>query len=295
MHRFGYLVGAWLVVCAATAGTISTAAAQSVDAMLNQCAGVAQSYFRDGTARTSMQYNGQRVDGTHAINGRIFLETRYEDVACSYAPDGREMVEFFAEGRLRNAYLPGTVSGDNAGSTGIVEVTGVPANDILNVRSGPGTGYPIVGALGNGDRVRRLVCQDQGRSRWCQIEMLTDMRERAWVNARYLTQGRASQLPVDATVPGTDFNATGILRCTNQMGPTMFDCPFGVIRRGNGSGTVVVTLPTGNERRISFDRGIPVSSDAPARLTHQRTGDTTEVYIGTLERYRVPDAVIYGG
>lgn len=72
-------------------------------------------------------------------------------------------------------------------SGGVVQVTGVPANDILNVRSGPGADYRIVGALGNGSQVRKLGCQHQGNSRWCEIEMMTDMRERGWVNARYLT------------------------------------------------------------------------------------------------------------
>jgi uncharacterized protein YgiM (DUF1202 family) len=74
-------------------------------------------------------------------------------------------------------------------------VTGIPSNDILNVRSGPGTGYRIIGALANGDAVCNLGCQAQGDSRWCQIEMMTDMRERGWVNARYLAQGSATHLP----------------------------------------------------------------------------------------------------
>ncbi|WP_236638249.1 SH3 domain-containing protein [Mangrovicoccus ximenensis] len=65
-------------------------------------------------------------------------------------------------------------------------VTGVPAGDILNVRSGPGTGHGITGALGNGSQVRVLDCRDIGGARWCEIEMQSDMRERGWVNARYL-------------------------------------------------------------------------------------------------------------
>ncbi len=74
----------------------------------------------------------------------------------------------------------------SAGGGSTVRVTGVAANDVLNVRSGPGTGNPVVGALANGDSVRMLRCQDVGASRWCEIEMMTDMRERGWVNARFL-------------------------------------------------------------------------------------------------------------
>lgn len=69
-------------------------------------------------------------------------------------------------------------------------VTGIAANDVLNVRSGPGTRHEIIGALGNDDQVRRLHCEDHGGARWCKIEMLTDMREKGWVNARYLEHVR---------------------------------------------------------------------------------------------------------
>ncbi|EPX84982.1 putative hypothetical Gifsy-1 prophage protein [Salipiger mucosus DSM 16094] len=84
---------------------------------------------------------------------------------------------------------PGGGSGASAGAgAAVVSVTGVPSGDLLNVRAGPGTGNRIVGALANGDRVRRLRCETHGSSRWCEIEMMTDMRERGWVNARYLDE-----------------------------------------------------------------------------------------------------------
>ena len=96
----------------------------------------------------------------------------------------------------------GSQSGESSGGGNTVGVTGVPANDVLNVRSGPGTGNRIVGALANGDTVRMLGCQNVGSARWCEIEMMTEMRERGWVNARYLTGGGearprppATQLP----------------------------------------------------------------------------------------------------
>jgi hypothetical protein len=52
--------------------------------------------------------------------------------------------------------------------------------------SGAGTGNRVVGALANGDSVRILGCEDVGNSRWCEVEMMTDMRGRGWVNAGYL-------------------------------------------------------------------------------------------------------------
>ena len=91
--------------------------------------------------------------------------------------------------RIDELYAEVSGSGGNneaPGGSGVAQVTGVPTNDILNVRSGPGADYRIVGALGNGDSVRNLGCQAKGNSTWCEIEMMTDMRERGWVNARYL-------------------------------------------------------------------------------------------------------------
>lgn len=289
------LTGTALV--AATAILVAPQAwAQSRDFMQNECSNVAHGYFRDFTAATDMTYNGQRVDGTHAINGRIFLETRYEDFACSYAPDGRRMVEFFAEGRLRPAYLPGAQQPmPPTGGGTIVQVTGVPSGDVLNVRSGPGTGNRIVGALSNGTSVRQLDCRMVGKSRWCQIEMMTDMRERGWVNARYLTSGTATHLPGASPAPGGGYTATGRIPCTNLPGGAMFDCDFGVRRSGNGNATVFVTFPTGNSRTITFRNGTPVSADVAAVLGYHRQSDTTIIRIGNTERFRIPDAVLFGG
>ncbi|MBF9058453.1 SH3 domain-containing protein [Rhodobacterales bacterium HKCCSP123] len=203
---------------------VSAAAAQSPDFMMNECSSAGQTYFRDFTARTAMQYNGQRVDGTHAINGRIYLETRFEDFACSYDRNGRRMVDFFAQGRSRPNPLPGG-GGGGAGVPGagdIATVIGLSAGDTLNVRSGPGTTFRIIGALRNGDRVRRLRCETPSRTTWCEIEMLTDMRERGWVSARYLTPGgagqgqgqggTATQLPSPPPVAGTGQTTTVVVR-----------------------------------------------------------------------------------
>ena len=147
------------------------APAQSVGFMLDECGGFARQYFGDNQARTDMRDNGRRVDGTYTIGGDIYLEARK-----AYA------VFVSKWSRL----VPAVVrSLEEAGLAG--PVVGVPSNDILNVRSGPSTNHRIVGALANGDQVRNLGCETSGGSTWCQIEMMSDMRERGWVNARYLS------------------------------------------------------------------------------------------------------------
>jgi hypothetical protein len=74
----------------------------------------------------------------------------------------------------------------------------------------------------------------------------------------------------------------------------MGQCDFGVIRRGNGDATVVVTLPGGGQRYIYFE-GNQSSSDAAAGIVWERRGDLNLMSIGTEERYEIPDAVRFGG
>ena len=178
-------------------------AGQNVQAMLDACSETAESYFREA-ARTEMRYNGQRTDGTHAAGGRIFLENRFADFACSFAPDRRQMTEFYADGQPHNEVLARSSGGGDVR----YRVIDVPRNDVLNVRAGPSAGDRIVGALGNGDVVRRIQCSDQERSTWCEIDMLDEMGSKGWVNARYLEQisggsGEAQYWRV-AGLPGDD-------------------------------------------------------------------------------------------
>jgi len=135
------------------------------------------------------------------------------------------MVDFFAEGRVRNAFLPGSGgnSGTQASGSGIVQVTGLAGNDLLNVRSGPGTNFRVIGALSNGTRVKQLECAAVGSSRWCQIEMMTDMRERGWVNARYLTGGVAAQLPETPPAAGTGGTSTVRVRFSAGANTAVLD------------------------------------------------------------------------
>lgn len=108
--------------------------------------------------------------------------------------------------------------------------------------------------------------------------------------------GRAGRPPVgDALVPGTNFNATSMIRCVAEPNRPMFSCKAGVRRTGGGGGTVHVTMPGGGIRVISFRGGIAIASDSPTGLTVERLGDVSVVRIGAAEVYEIPDAFILGG
>jgi hypothetical protein len=70
----------------------------------------------------------------------------------------------------------------------------LPPQDSLNVRSGPGTGYDVVGTVSNGAELRNLGCRRADSSRWCQIENAAGSL-RGWVNGRYLREGAAPATP----------------------------------------------------------------------------------------------------
>ncbi|QGZ37096.1 SH3 domain-containing protein [Stappia indica] len=69
------------------------------------------------------------------------------------------------------------------------EVTGLSANGLLNVRSGPGTGYSVIGRVANGDVLIDRGCRAVGSQTWCRIQLLGG-EESGWVSANYVRQTR---------------------------------------------------------------------------------------------------------
>lgn len=102
----------------------------------------------------------------------------------------------------------------------------------------------------------------------------------------------------DAKVPGTPYHATGNVPCVMASEQPKGACPFGVVREGNGTGTVTVTKPDGRTRAIFFEKGkatgYDMSQTDPGEFSARKQGDITIVNIGR-ERYEIPDAVIFGG
>jgi len=81
----------------AAATAAGGALAQSPDYMMEDCQLAAKQFYLDYEAGSEAKYEGQRTDGTHAVNGTIYLETRGADFSCSYNAAGDRLVDFFAE------------------------------------------------------------------------------------------------------------------------------------------------------------------------------------------------------
>lgn len=193
--------------------------------------------------------------------------------------------------------------GDTAvgSTTAYWKVSGLAAGDKLNMRAGPGTSFRVVDRLAPGEVVRNEGCVASGGAEWCEVSRPDRPREIGWVSARFLAAskapqsgGGATQLPGDALVSGTPYNATGNLAC--RISDRARTCAYGVIRRGRGDASLDVTLPSGTRRRIEFQGGRPVSSNAAGGVYGEWTASgAVTVFIGTNERFTVEEAVLFGG
>lgn len=117
-----------VLVVSATSGI---AVAQSPDYMIQDCSYASQQFYQEFQARTEASYEGQRTDGTHAVNGTIYLENRSAYFSCSYNAKGDNLVEFFAEKKswpdfVRGGGSPFKANGDGSASASDIGGVRVP-------------------------------------------------------------------------------------------------------------------------------------------------------------------------
>ncbi|GAA5068149.1 SH3 domain-containing protein [Roseibacterium beibuensis] len=119
--------------------------------------------------------------------------------------------------------------------------------------------------------------------------------------------GAAVQLPLapppmeeDATVPGTNFNATTQIPCVRDMDAAEAMCDAGVVRNGDGTGYIDISWPDGGGRVIYFEGNTPhhydeAQADGGAQMTVSRDeNDNFVVFVGQA-RFVIPSALITGG
>ena len=210
------------------------------------------------------------------------------------------------EGRLDEP-VKGDFADGLQGGPDFWRVTGVGANDRLNVRAAPSSGARSLARVANGASLRNLGCRMAEGGRWCRVETLGGASVTGWASGRFLMEGAgpgAAAAPAgapagDALVPGTRFHATGPLPCARHAGQPMAQCQFGVVRRAGRSATVTIFWPDGGSRVIDFEAGQPVSfdrssADGDARLSVEMNADLFMIRIGA-QRFEIPEAVIAGG
>ncbi|MGR3272313.1 SH3 domain-containing protein [Thalassococcus profundi] len=68
------------------------------------------------------------------------------------------------------------------------EVYGVPEDDMLKMRGGPGIGFSVIVGLPNGTVLRVQSCQSTGGTRWCKVALDRAPGLKGYVSAAYLRE-----------------------------------------------------------------------------------------------------------
>ncbi|WP_168733056.1 SH3 domain-containing protein [Aliigemmobacter aestuarii] len=215
----------------------------------------------------------------------------------------------------RSEILHGDFADGLQGGPDFLAVRTATAGGHINLRDAPSTGATVLTVAKDGTVLRNLGCRMNEGRRWCQVATLADPGIEAWAAGDFLIEasggdGVATQLPdmvpvpevEDVLVPGTAFNATGMISCVRSADAPMQECNFGVIREspGSGNGSVTIDWPDGGSRVIYFEAGNPVSfdqsqADQGLSMTVTRTENDMNIVMIGSERFEIPDAVIWGG
>ena len=95
------------------------AAAASPEIMMAQCRDRAHTKLHASVKDIETKYEGQRTDGTHAVNGTAYLQNKTVTFQCSFNKKGSKIIRFVA-----NKPENSSGSGEAASSVG-----GAPARD----------------------------------------------------------------------------------------------------------------------------------------------------------------------
>lgn len=96
-----------------------------------------------------------------------------------------------------------------------------------------------------------------------------------------------------ATLTGTDgTNALGTVPCAATAGEPLKSCNAELRHHDDGSTTLAVALGAGVVRSIYFNDGVPNSSSSASKMTYEKRGDLTVIFIDPGEVYEVPTAAL---
>ncbi|WP_113447697.1 SH3 domain-containing protein [Rhizobium cremeum] len=178
-------------------------------------------------------------------------------------------------------------------------VMGLRPGDTLNVRSGPGPAFRIIGVLEEGTPIRNLGCREREGGYWCRIATYDRPRLSGWVNGRYVSDedeyvepdGAYRPYPADPSWPGANgYERTGAFNCRFGRDPRLFRCLFGLQRRGT-SAEIAIETPDGVVRSLIYRAGRFTSEDG-AEVRSRKEGANAVVTIEGVETYFIPDNVV---
>ena len=191
-----------------------------------------------------------------------------------------------------------TIGGNPSDDAAIWHVYGLIPGDMLNIRSGAGPTFRVIGALQEGQPVRNLGCRERDGGFWCRISTYDRPRISGWVNGRYLTDEwvpPAGPLPEDdedRVIPGTAYHATGTIRCQRLDDARIAPCAFGIVRNGPFA-EIDLTFADGYTRSLTYRAGRFAAKDG-SEVRSQKQGGVAVVTVNGEETFHIPDDVVMG-
>lgn len=310
--------GVWLAVAPA-------AVAQGTpDTMMALCRARAGQTLGVRLPDIETKYEGQRTDGTHAVNGTARVAGQMRTFQCSFGPGGQRLVRFVAappagpapgQGEIRKERVQFEQGLSYAVRGG--RIRGYESVDyVLNAQAGQrmavrvlrktnGAFYFNVLPPGSETALYTGSASAQPDS-WSGILAATgDYTVRVYLMRNEARRGAAANYELhmgvfggrpanDALVPGTPYHATGMVRCSVGRPTHARQCKFGVIRGARESASVHIVKIGGGERVVNFHGG-NATTPQTGKLTWGKQGDDWFIGIDGREFYVIPDAVVNGG
>lgn len=114
---------------------VHLAEAATPEIMMAQCRSRAHDEFKIRLPDIDTKYEGQRTDGTHAVNGTAFLKTGERTFQCSFNRDGDKIVQFVVN-EPAAAKSSGPVPGPEFDATGNIPCARVSGQPMTNCKFG---------------------------------------------------------------------------------------------------------------------------------------------------------------
>jgi hypothetical protein len=286
------------VSAAVLATVVSLGHAADAEGMKNACRVHAAGELGVSEGGVEVKYEGQRTDGTHAVNGSANVRGRGKTFQCSFGADGRKITRF--------------VVNEDGGDSEAVDAKGMKNACRIHAAGELGVSEGAVevkyeGQRTDGTHAVNGAANVRGREETFQCSFASNGRKitRFVVNkpegeTAHISQGgvRHDHDAIKRASRG-EFDATGRIPCARHKGQPAGECDFGVARAGNGTAAVAVKLPGGGKRMIFFKDGKAVGSDHSEadRKGEFRATKESDLFIIRIgdERFEIPEAVVFGG
>ena len=150
--QFKTIVTSGALAAATLASFAVVAEANTPARMMQECRIRAHEVLHTRLPDIETKYEGQRTDGTHAVNGTAWIRGRTETFQCSFNRPGRQIIQFIVN--------QPSGAGGGASAGGDYE----PSTREERVRFPSGqSGTEFTGELGSGDSVRYLLNARKGQ------------------------------------------------------------------------------------------------------------------------------------